>query len=174
VSSEFIIDDRSKDDLSTQTGLQWRLLTDGVMGGVSAGQLVPDRYLDRKCLRLSGDVSTHNNGGFIQMTLDLAANGIFDASSWDGVAIEVAGNDQTYNLHLRTAGLMFPWQSYRASFAVTGQWQHIRIAFSSLAPYRTTRVFHSDRIQRLGLVAIGREFTADLRLADLRLYRDAR
>lgn len=151
-------------------GTRWRLMTDGVMGGVSQGGLTTEVYQGRSCLRLQGDVSTQNNGGFIQMTLDLSNSGFFDASAYTGVAIEVAGNGQEYNLHLRTTGLMFPWQSYRASFQTTAQWQRIEIPFSSLAAYRTERTFQAGRLKRIGLVAIGREFEVDLRLADIRMY----
>lgn len=167
-----VIDDRASGDLTAPFGRQWRLLTDSVMGGVSEGRLLPDEYLGKSCLRLRGQVSTRNNGGFIQMTIDLGGRGPFDASDWHGLVIEVAGNGESYNLHLRTAGLMFPWQSYRAGFDTSEEWQRIHIPFASLSSYRTTRAFRPDRIQRIGLVAIGHEFEADLRLADIRLYRD--
>ena len=50
---------------------RWRFFTDQVMGGVSTGQvaLLPD---EGGFARMTGTVSTDNNGGFIQMRLDLA------------------------------------------------------------------------------------------------------
>jgi hypothetical protein len=166
------IDDRGSADLQASHGGTWRLVTDQVMGGVSHGQLQADRHLGRDCLRLRGAVSTANNGGFVQMALDLAAGAPFDASAYSGVALQVAGNGEAYNLHLRTSDLGLPWQSYRASFVAAPDWQEVRIPFSALQAYRTDRPFRASRLVRLGLVAIGREFQADLCLGALRLYRD--
>lgn len=165
------IDDRSSDDLTSSLGTQWRLVTDQVMGGVSDGSLTPDSYRGRRCLQLQGSVSTANNGGFVQMALPLAADGSFDASAYTGIELEVAGNSERYNLHLRTTSLWLPWQSYRASFEATPEWTTVRIPFTELEAYRTSRAFRQDRLERIGLVAIGREFQADLCLAAVRLYQ---
>lgn len=170
VMNNSIIDDRSTADLYANTGTQWRLVTDQVMGGVSNGELALDNYLGRKCLRMRGDVSTENNGGFVQMALDLTGNDVFDASAYSGVELAIAGNNEEYNVHFRTDGLWFPWQSYRASFNVTEQWQTIRIAFAELRPYKTTQTFTQNKLKRIGIVAIGREFQADLCLAGIRFY----
>ena len=59
-----VIDDFSSLDL-------WRFVTDGVMGGVSEGTMTRDREGDVDYVRLSGDVSTENNGGFIQIRRDM-------------------------------------------------------------------------------------------------------
>jgi hypothetical protein len=172
-SADLILDDRSSDGLQASHGGAWRLVTDQVMGGVSAGQLTADRNRGRACLRLRGEVSTANNGGFVQMALDLAGGEPFDASAYAGIALQVAGNGERYNLHLRTSSLWLPWQSYRASFVATPAWQEVKLPFSQLEPYRTTSRFRPDRLVRLGLVAIGRDFQADLCVGAVRLYRDA-
>jgi len=172
-----IVDDRRSGDLRSNAGAKWRLITDGVMGGLSSGQLVLDDYRGKACLRMRGDVSTENNGGFLQVALSLtdipgSKKGVFDASDYSGVEIEVSGNDETYNIHFRTNGLWFPWQSYRASFDAHDRWQKIRIPFASLKPYKTTQKFSPEELIRIGVVAIGREFKADLCLASLRFYRE--
>jgi hypothetical protein len=166
-----LIDDRSSRDSTSTIGSKWRLATDHVMGGVSRGELVLDHYQGRDCLRLRGKVSTENNGGFIQMSLSLSADGDFDASAWSGIEMEVAGNNESYNLHLRTSDLWLPWQSYRSAFPADNHWQTHRIPFSKVQPYKTSRRFAKNKITRLGLVAIGREFNADLCLAAIRFYR---
>jgi hypothetical protein len=167
-----IIDDRSNKDVKSNLGTNWQLVTDGVMGGLSQGQLTLDEYKDKNCLRMRGNVTTENNGGFIQIALSLSDPGDFDASAYTGVEIEVAGNNELYNIHFRTADLWFPWQSYRSSFTAASDWQTYRIAFSELEKYKTHHQFSQDEIKRIGLVAIGREFEADLCLADIRFYRD--
>jgi hypothetical protein len=170
LANDFIIDDRSRDDLVSNLGTEWRLITDRVMGGVSSGQLTLDTIMEGKCLRMQGEVSTDNNGGFVQMALPLSDAGNFDASGYKGVEIEVTGNSEVYNIHLRTSTLWLPWQSYRASFMAKQGWQTIRIPFKQLEAYGTTRAFRPDKLERIGLVGIGRDFQADLCLASMRFY----
>jgi hypothetical protein len=145
------------------------LISDQVMGGVSRGNLQPDQVAGRPCLRLSGAVRTEHKGGFIQMALDLAALR-FDASGFTGIELQVYGNEEMYNLHLRTSGLWLPWQSYRAEFLATDHWQTIRAPFTALTPYRTHKSFDSSQLIRLALVAIGRKFDADLCVGEVRFY----
>jgi len=165
-----IIDDRSSGDLRSTLGTEWRLVTDQVMGGISDGNLMPDNYLGKDCLRMRGSVSTKNNGGFVQMALPLTSGKYFDASAYEGVELEVAGNDELYNIHFRTSDLWLPWQSYRFSFKATVDWQVIRISFTDITAYKTTTQFRKDRVNRIGLLGIGRDFQADLCLASIKFY----
>ena len=169
---DLVIDDRSYNDLSSNLGTKWQLVTDNVMGGLSQGQLTLDSYKGKKCLRMRGDVTTENNGGFVQIALSLSKQGVLDASAFSGVEIEVAGNNEVYNIHFRTGDLWFPWQSYRFSFTAFSDWQTYRVPFSELEEYKTSQGFSQGEIKRIGLVAIGREFQADLCLADIRFYHD--
>lgn len=174
------IDDRSSGNLSATIGSQWRFVTDDVMGGLSTGLLTLDNINDKNCLRLRGDVRTENNGGFIQIALPLSNNTSnntdedtpFDASAYTGVEIEVFGNNQNYNIHFRTDELWFPWLSYRFSFEATPEWQTHRIPFTQLEPYMTLHDFAKDEIIQIGLVAIGKEFQADLCLASIKFYSE--
>ena len=94
----------------------WRLVTDAVMGGVSRGSIVKETLEGREAFRMRGDVSTENNGGFVQITLDLSPEaGAFDASAFTGLEMEVLGNQESYSAHLRTTDVTRPQQSYRQS-----------------------------------------------------------
>jgi len=170
LAKDLIIDDRTNNNLSSNLGTQWRIVTDQVMGGVSNGELTLENYKGKNCLRMRGDVSTDNNGGFVQMALDLTNDGAFDASSYTGVEIIVSGNDEHYNVHFRTTDLWLPWQSYRYSFKAISGWQTIHIPFKDIKAYRTTTKFHKDKLKRIGLVAIGKDFKADLCVASIKLY----
>jgi len=166
-----IIDDLSRPFPLTPRGTRWAVVTDRVMGGLSSGQLARRDWRGRPCLRLTGDVSLANDGGFLQAALDLATGGgPVDASAWAGVAVTVAGPAETYALHLRTTDITRPWQSYRAAFAVTPDWAEHRLPWSAFAPHRTDAPFAPSRMRRIGLIAIGRAFRADLMVADLRFY----
>ena len=158
--------------MASKLGTEWRLFTDTVMGGVSTGNIAVDNHNGKNCLRMRGNVSTENNGGFAQMALSLSEKGIFDASDYAGLEFEVSGNNEGYNLHLRTDGLWFPWQSYRASFNATPDWQTVRIPFSELEAYKTSQNFRPDKLARIGLLGIGRNFQADICLASIRFYAE--
>jgi hypothetical protein len=172
-SGTVFIDDRSSGTLQSSSAGEWRLVTDRVMGGRSSGELLADHYLGNSCLRLRGLVSTANNGGFVQMALDLAGGEHYEASAQDGIELEVAGNGEHYNLQLRTSNLWLPRQAYRARFNAGPQWCKIRIPFNEFEAYRTSSRFQADKLNRIGVVAIGRDFKADLCLAGLCLYRNA-
>lgn len=44
----------------------WEFVSDKVMGGLSSGKIELVSESDKSFVRLSGNVSTENNGGFIQ------------------------------------------------------------------------------------------------------------
>jgi len=172
-SALLILDECASETTVASTGTSWRLITDAVMGGVSRARMTRDRRLGRDCLCLQGEVSLDNQGGFVQIALDLTPSGSLDASGYEGVMLEVFGNAERYNVHLRTAGMWLPWQSYRASFTAAAEWRTIRIPFARFEAYRIAKPLDVSRLKRLGLVAIGRAFDADLCLARLALYRAA-
>jgi hypothetical protein len=167
-----LIDDRRSGDTRSNLATSWRLVTDGVMGGVSSGELRADKVDGRDCLRISGEVRLENNGGFVQAALNLADGGPFDASAYQGLELDVHGNGEQYNLHLRTDDIWLPWQSYRASFSTGPQWRTVRLPFADFTAYRTDTRLNLTRLERIGIVAIGRAFQADLCVARVALYRE--
>jgi hypothetical protein len=166
-----MIDDRSSGDLHASTGSDWRVVTDTVMGGISSGSLVPTEIAERSCLRLRGEVSLENNGGFVQASLDLSPAGTLDARDFLGIELDVYGNGERYNLHLRTLDTRIVWQSYRASFMAVPRWQTVRLPFSEFRPYRIEQPLDLQTLRRLGVVAIGRAMQADLCIGRIALYR---
>lgn len=166
-----IIDDLSRDFPEAANGARWELLSDRVMGGVSAGRLTREMVRGRLANRLQGDVSLENNGGFIQMALDLAPKGqAVDCGMHQGIEISVTGNGEAYGLHLRSEDLLRPWQSYRQSFTADEEWRTVRLAFSDFRPHRTDAPLDLSRLRRFGLVAIGRAFRADLAVSEVRFF----
>lgn len=164
------VDDRGSDDSISSLGTRWQLIADTVMGGVSRGTLTAETVDGRHCLHLTGHVSLENNGGFVQAALDLSPEGFLDARAWTGIELDVRGDGQTYNLHLRTADTRIVWQSYRASFRAGSRWERVRLPFGVFEPYRIDRPLNLSCLRRLGLVAIGREMTADLCVARIAFY----
>jgi hypothetical protein len=165
-----IIDDLSRDPPLSTIGTRWRLFTDRVMGGVSNGTMVREQVAGRPAIRMRGDVSLENNGGFVQISLDLAPDGqAVDVSAWSGLELDIFGNGEEYSVHLRTSDLTRPWQSYRQSFRADAQWRTIPFRFQEFVPYRTDIPLNTRRLRRIGVVAIGRAFSADLAVGGVRL-----
>lgn len=164
-----IIDDLSRDMPLSAIGTRWQLFTDRVMGGLSNGAMVREMVEGRPAIRMRGDVSLENNGGFVQIALDLALDGrAVDVSAWSGLELDVFGNGEEYSVHLRTSDLDRPWQSYRQSFHADAQWRTIPFRFQEFVPYRTDIPLNTRSLRRIGVVAIGRAFSADLAVGAVR------
>ncbi len=150
----------------------WEYVSDQVMGGVSSGQLHLQDVGDRVHARMTGSISLENNGGFVQMAFDLAeAGAAVDAGAWDGIDIELRGNCECYEVRLRTTDLTRPWQSFRQAFPTNGDWQVLRFPFARFAPHRTASDFDPAALRRIGILAIGRAFDADITVRAIRFYR---
>lgn len=165
-----VIDDFAFGDACSRLQTRWQAFSDAVMGGVSEATMAPDVIDGRSCLRLGGDVRLDNNGGFIQMALDLSpAGGTFDASAFAAVVLVVRGNGERYGCHLRTTATSRPWQSYRCPFDAGPSWREVVLPFAAFVPHRLEALLDTRHLRRIGLVAIGRAFSADLAVASLSL-----
>lgn len=169
-TADGLIDDFSNPDGTSRLGTRWRLVTDQVMGGVSGGAMQRREENGRAALCMTGDVSLENNGGFVQVNIDLSPGGRLDASGFSGVRVVARGNGEVYNLHLKTAATRMPWQSYRAAFTADHDWREFRLPFSAFEPHRLVPALDPSRLERLGVVAIGREMRADLCIAEVGFY----
>lgn len=149
----------------------WRLVTDGVMGGVSEGRLTRSSRDGVDCWALAGRVSTANNGGFIQAALEVPNDIAAHANEYDGLRVKLFGNGEHYNVHLRTSYLWLPWQSYRTTVSAGPSWQTIDLPFARFEPYKTGSALRPEKLKRVGIVAIGREFDAEICIGDLGFYR---
>lgn len=149
---------------------RWEFIADGVMGGVSTGELTFPKIQGKTSLRLTGSVSTENRGGFIQARyylqdpLPVSAKGIW---------LKVRGNNQRYFVHLRTNGTILPWQYYQAGFDVSGQWQLISLSWSDFKPsgglsgsfLRANPL--AETIESIAIVAFGRDHQAEIEVAEI-------
>lgn len=144
----------------------WEFVGDTIMGGVSCGHVAQAQVAGRAAMRLTGDVSTDNGGGFIQMAFDVAQ----DASGFTGVALDVWGNGEHYDLRLRTTRLTRAWQSFRCDFVAPATWTTITVPFATLVAHRTEAIFDPSELRRVGVVAVGREFAVDVAVSGVRLF----
>ena len=148
---------------------RWEYIADGVMGGVSVGSAEILNEGDINFIRLTGAVSTKNNGGFIQIRQTLP--GALPAGT-AGVALDMRGNGESYYVFLRTKEMTRPWHFYNAVFETGADWSTVHIPF---ADFDRSHDFLADTIDpqsviSIGLVAYGRDHVADLSVASLALY----
>ena len=152
-------------------GATWRGFSDRVMGGISNAELDSANIAGKNCIRLSGNVTRESNGGFIQMALYFGQdNAEFDGSDYKGVELLVYGNNEDYNLHVRTSDCGWHDESYRMTFFAKPEWQRIRIPWDSFKANQVTAPLDSARLQRIAILGWMREFEADISLAEIALY----
>lgn len=167
-----LIDDFSLPGGISAVGTRWRFFSDRVMGGISDGASGIETIEGRRCLRLRGRVSLENNGGFIQVALPLLRGGRpLDASGFKGVRAWVRGNGNIYHLHLRTTQTMRPWQYFSAAFEASAGWQPVDLPFERFQPENLRERLDHRGLVRIAVVAIGKEFAADVAVSRLEFYR---
>jgi len=152
-------------------GVGWRGFSDRVMGGVSDVNLDAATIEGRQSVRLSGTVTRENNGGFIQLALYFGRNyAELDGSNYKGVELLVYGNDEDYNVHVRTSDCRWYDESYRATIFAEKRWQRVRIPWEDFAANSVDESLDSSRLQRIAILGWMREFEADIAVSEISLY----
>ena len=90
----------------------WEYISDNVMGGVSEGKAEILDQDNNYFLRLAGNVSTKNNGGFIQVR----SSKDIHKDNFTGIKLKVKGKPSEYYVHIRTNFLLLPWQFTQENF----------------------------------------------------------
>lgn len=157
------------EDFTMQPETRWRFFTDQVMGGVSTGSVTFAQEDGRAFARMTGQVSTANRGGFIQMRLELASP---PPAGTIGVRLIVRGNDQRYFVHLRTSETLLPWQYHQAGFEVTESWSEIRLPLDAFeASGKLLRsVPAPGSLTSIAVVAYGRDHDARIDVGEVGFY----
>ncbi len=105
----------------------WPSINDGVMGGVSTGEMVAEPG----CVSFRGTVSFDNNGGFASVR---SRPEVRDLSAFDGIVVRLRGDGHRYGLRLRTSEA-FDGVSYQAVIEPpAGEWTDIAVPFSDFRP----------------------------------------
>lgn len=167
-AKSLLLSDFGGDDPYMLTGSRWRGFTDRVMGGVSAASFEHTELAGRRCAHMTGRVTRDQGGGFVQLALYFQPPA--DASAYSGIELLVHGNDERYNLHLRTPDCGWHSQSYRATFFAPARWTTLRLHWSAFAPNELSAPLDTARLTRLGLLGWMREFQADLAVGSVALF----
>ncbi len=108
-------------------GMDWQVVNDGVMGGLSEGKLTLN---PSGTMKFSGMLSLENNGGFSTFRSgDLK----LDLSGDLGLLLRVKGDGRTYQARLATDALFRGMEvSFAAEFATKkGEWIEVKVPFAS-------------------------------------------
>lgn len=148
----------------------WRGFTDRVMGGVSSAEFKSAEVGGRRCMRMTGDVTRDSGGGFVQLALYF--RGSADGSRYRGIELVVQGNDEDYNVHIRTSDCGWHDESYRVTFHAKPEWQAVRLPWEAFTPNGLSTPLDPSRLERVGLLGWMREFRAELAVGEIALWRD--
>jgi monofunctional biosynthetic peptidoglycan transglycosylase len=121
-------------DFQRADALEWRVINDGVMGGLSRSGI---ERTDHDTGVFSGHLSLENNGGFASVRAQV---GSLDLSAFSGLQLKVKGDGRTYQLRLRTDD-RFDGVAYRAFFETTAdKWVTVMIPFEDFMPTYRGRI----------------------------------
>ena len=148
---------------------QWSYFADTVMGGVSQGTAKFENSGPNKNIRLTGEVSTANNGGFIQVRSSIPQE---LAKGKTGIKIKVKGNGDQYFLHIRNSSTRLPWHYYQLGFDTSKAWTEVILPFDAFiksSSFLRTSMNH-DTIKTIGIVAYGKDYSADVSVMSMEFY----
>jgi NADH dehydrogenase [ubiquinone] 1 alpha subcomplex assembly factor 1 len=121
-------------DFTQPDGIQWNIVNDGVMGGLSSSDL---ELTESETALFSGFVSLDNNGGFASIRATFQS---LDLSGYEGVTLRVRGDGRRYQLRFRLDG-SFDGVAYMAEFDTTAEeWMEIELPFAEFRPTFRGRV----------------------------------
>ena len=147
----------------------WVAISDQVMGGESSGAIAHDEREGSPCTCLTGRTSLENNGGFLQMKLQIEPEE--SLADYDGLFIELCGPAHDYNLNVKTTQLEKPWQSYRCTLSIATQWTRFVVPYAALSAHRTDVEFDSTKIRSVAVIAFGEAFDVEVCVRRFGFYR---
>lgn len=119
--SKMIFDFSSKSKISS-----WRVLNDGVMGGLSSSTF---KVNDDGNGIFEGKVSTANNGGFASVRYSPSKIEVNEAKV---IKIRLKGDSKAYQFRIKDKSSSY--YSYITTFKTSGEWETIEINLSDLYP----------------------------------------
>ena len=133
-----------------KSGLQWFVINDGVMGGVSNSRV----GVENGVMIFSGRVRLENNGGFASVRSELAQ---FDLSKFQTLRLRLRGEGKRFALQLGTRnarGLL-----YNFSFTAPKAFADVDIPLAALRPTRfgqelslSRYPFRADMVEHIGFI----------------------
>jgi hypothetical protein len=127
----------------------WRIVNDGVMGGISKSALL---QTETGYGKFTGNVSLANNGGFASIQLNTS---IVRSKEQKFIVLRVKGDGKNYEFRLK--GTVSQAESYVHPFKTSGEWETIRLPINEFYPqFRGRRLersnFNFERIEQISFL----------------------
>ena len=134
----------------------WFVVLDGVMGGLSTGELA----VTENSFVISGEVSLENNGGFASVR---AIPQNFDQKEFKKIKLRVKGDGKIYQFRMRSTR-NFDGIAYTLDFETEkDKWKEIELAVDDFRPTFRGRVypqygkFNSSELQQIGILIANKQ-----------------
>jgi len=115
-----------------ENGRNWRVVNDGVMGGLSQGKATATE----EGVRFKGSISLKNNGGFASFRAPYAER---DLSAYSQIRMKVRGKGISFAFTLETAQ-QFYLPNFKHPIEVSGEdWQEIILPLKDFKAYQLGR-----------------------------------
>ncbi len=123
-----MMSDSTIDFKTDGAGQDWRVVVDGVMGGLSTATL----ELTEQSLVLDGSVSLENNGGFASVR---SPYGDYSLAAYDSVTVRYRATGQSFYL---STDIHRQWwlPSYRLHYPQSAEWTELTHAVGSMKETR--------------------------------------
>ena len=140
------------------------------MGGVSQGRVVFKEDQGEQYAHMTGQVSTENNGGFIQLRKAIPKKTIDTAT---GAYLKVRGNGQQYlSAPAHQSAPCCPGSTIKQASLQQTSGRSLKCP-SQTSPAQGSWLSDAVKpksIRSIGIVAFGREHSADIQIAEIGFY----
>ena len=165
----------AKDEISIpfteENARYWQYISDQTMGGISDGQAILEKDGEMLFARLTGNVSTANNGGFIQIRTTFSFVDLINSDkNLLGVRLNTKGNGETYHIFIRTSEDRSYRDFYSATFTANDNWELVDLPFTKFKHRYSNRSLDGNDIRTFGIVAYGINFYSDVSVSEISFY----
>jgi hypothetical protein len=111
-----------------KTENKWRIVNDGVMGGLSSSKT----FIEEDKIIFSGNVSLENNGGFASLRSPVKD---YNFEKYNGIEIKIKGDGKRYSISMKET-TYFSGYFYTSTFETKkDEWITVKIPFNKFKLY---------------------------------------
>lgn len=121
-----------------KTEKRWRIVNDGVMGGLSSSKAI----VQNNKIVFTGNVSLENNGGFASLRSPVKD---YNFEEFSGIEIKIKGDGKRYSISMKET-TYFSGYFYTSTFETKkDEWVTIKLPFNQFRPYYFGKETNSNK-----------------------------